>query len=75
MPDTTDTNERAVPWRLIAMLVALGILIWFGLANSQRVRVHYLVTTRASRLIYVIAVSAVLGVIIGWFGARSRYRK
>jgi uncharacterized integral membrane protein len=64
-------EERRVPVRLIAIVVALGLLLWFGFANSQRVRVDFLVTDRQVRLVYALAVAALLGVIIGFFARRG----
>jgi uncharacterized integral membrane protein len=64
-------EERRVPVRLIAIVVALGLLLWFGFANSQRVRVDFLVTDRQVRLVYALAVAALLGVVIGFFARRG----
>ena len=75
MSDLEKSNDRQVPWRLIGMVVALGLLLWFGFANSQKVHVHLFFATREVRLIFVIAISGVLGAAVGWFGARARYRK
>jgi hypothetical protein len=69
-----QSQEREIPWRLIAFVVALVLLVWFGLANHQYVHVHFWLTTRRVRLSYALFVAALLGVAVGWFGARSRYR-
>jgi uncharacterized integral membrane protein len=70
--DDSTTQERRVPYRLIAMAIALGLLLWFAFANSKRVNIDFLVFERRTRLVYALAVSALLGVIIGWFAGRSR---
>lgn len=56
------------------IVVAVGLLVWFALANSQRVSVDFLVTTHSARLIVVIVISAVLGAIVGQLVARRRRR-
>ncbi len=50
--------------RLGAAAAVLGLLLWFALANSQKVTVDFLVADRDFRLIYVIIGSAVLGAAI-----------
>jgi uncharacterized integral membrane protein len=58
--------------------IVIALVVWFAFANSQRVRVDYLVTHRNSRLIYVILGSAILGAIadrlITWRRGRERER-
>jgi uncharacterized integral membrane protein len=69
------TSERQFPWRLIGIVVAVVLLVWFGLSNRQYVHVHFWLTTRRVRLSFALLVAAVLGAAIGFFGARSRYRR
>ena len=69
------TEERNIPWRLIAIVVAVVLLVWFGLGNRQYVHVHFWLTTRRVRLSFALLVAALLGAAIGWFAARSRYRR
>ncbi len=47
--------------RLLAALAMVAIVAAFALNNSQPVTVDYLVTTRDSRLFWVIVGSAVIG--------------
>jgi uncharacterized integral membrane protein len=68
----SDERDRRTLYRLLVILVAFGLLLWFGFANSQRVNVDFLLTDRDVRLVYALAVAAVLGVVIGWFAHRSR---
>jgi uncharacterized integral membrane protein len=72
--DEHRTEERRIPYRLVAALVAFGLLLWFALANSGRVDVDFLVTERRVRLVYALAIAALLGLVIGWFAARERRR-
>ena len=58
-------KERAIASKTIAAIAVAFVLIAFGVSNDDRVAVDYLVVTRDSPLILVIAVSAVLGAVIG----------
>jgi uncharacterized integral membrane protein len=58
-------KERAIASKTIAALAVAFLLIAFALSNDDSVRVDYLVTTNDSPLIVVIAVSAVLGALLG----------
>jgi uncharacterized integral membrane protein len=67
-------KERALASKTIAAAAVAFLLIAFGVANNDRVPVDYLVFTRESPLILVIAVSALLGAIIGGLIVRRRSR-
>ena len=67
-------KERALASKTIAAAAVAFLLIAFGVANDDRVPVDYLVATRDSPLILVIAVSAFLGAIIGGLIVRRRSR-
>lgn len=69
-----DPDRRSELIRIGVIVVAVGLLVWFALANSQRVSVDFLVTTHSARLIVVIVISAVLGAIVGQLLARRRRR-
>ena len=58
-------KERAIASKTIAAIAVAFVLIAFGVSNDDRVAVDYLVVTRDSPLILVIAVSAFLGAVIG----------
>ena len=58
-------KERAIASKTIAAVAVAFVLIAFGLSNDGRVPVDYLVFTRDSPLIVVIAVSALLGALAG----------
>lgn len=66
---------REVPWRWVIAAVIVGLVIWFAVANSQRVEVDYLLFTRDSRLVYVIIGSAILGAAADRLLIRRRRRR
>jgi uncharacterized integral membrane protein len=47
--------------RVVVALVIVGLLIAFVVANSERVSVNFLIFTSKVRLIWVLAVTALLG--------------
>jgi uncharacterized integral membrane protein len=67
-------KERALASKTIAAVAVAFVLIAFGVSNNDKVPVDYLVFTRESPLILVIAVSALLGAIIGGLVVRRRSR-
>jgi uncharacterized integral membrane protein len=69
-----DQDRRNELTRIGIVVVVVGLLVWFALANSQSVSVDFLVTTHSARLIVVIVISAVLGAIAGQLVARRRRR-
>ena len=69
-----DQDRRNELTRIGIIVVIVGLLVWFALANAQSVSVDFLVTTHSARLIVVIVISAVLGAIAGQLVARRRRR-
>jgi uncharacterized integral membrane protein len=67
-------KERAIASKTIAAIAVAFLLIAFGVSNDKHVPVDYLVFTRSSPLILVIAVSALLGAIVGALLMRRRSR-
>jgi uncharacterized integral membrane protein len=67
-------KERAIASKTIAAIAVAFLLIAFGVSNNDEVPVDYLVVTRDSPLILVIAVSALLGALIGALIVRRRSR-
>ena len=65
-------KERALVPKTIAAAAVAFVLIAFGISNNDKVPVDYLVFTRDSPLILVIAVSALLGALIGGLIVRRR---
>jgi uncharacterized integral membrane protein len=47
--------------RLIGLVIVVGVLLWFALANLNTVKVSFLVGHSKVRLIYALAFAAVLG--------------
>jgi uncharacterized integral membrane protein len=67
-------KERAIASKTIAAVAVAFVLIAFGVSNNHQVSVDYLVFTRDSSLILVIAVSALLGAVVGGLIVRRRSR-
>jgi uncharacterized integral membrane protein len=67
-------KQRALASKTVAAAAVAFLLIAFGISNDDRVPIDYLVLTRDSPLILVIAVSALLGAIIGGLVVRRRSR-
>src|SRR3954465_14972656 len=67
-------KERALASKTVAAVAVAFVLIAFGVSNDDRVPVDYLVLPPAPPLILVIAVSALLGAIIGGLIVRRRGR-
>ena len=65
-------KERALASKTIAAVAVAFVLLAFGVSNNDKVPVDYLVFTRDSPLILVIAVSALLGAVIGGLIVRRR---
>jgi uncharacterized integral membrane protein len=61
--------------RQIATVVAAFLLIWFAIANWQRVEIHFWIITVHAALTLVIAVSAVLGGFVVLAMRRRRGRR
>jgi uncharacterized integral membrane protein len=72
--DRPVKKERALASKTIAAVAVAFVLIAFGVSNDDHVAVDYLVVTRDSPLILVIAVSALLGAIFGALVMRRRSR-
>jgi uncharacterized integral membrane protein len=57
-----ELHERGRPTaRLVAFVVILAVLVWFAVANRDLVKVSFLVVHAKVRLIYALAVAAILG--------------
>jgi uncharacterized integral membrane protein len=64
---------------VIALALLVGYLIWFAIDNTHTVPIHWVFGTTQSRLIWVILVTLIIGVLIGWlarlYGRRRRSAK
>jgi uncharacterized integral membrane protein len=63
---TASPADRKERNRRIAALVVGVLIVVFALINTNKVKVHWLVTTTATPLIIVIAVSFILGLAGGY---------
>ena len=63
-------KQRALASKTIAALAVALLLIAFGVSNDTKVPVDWLVTTTQTRLIFVILVSALLGLAVGLLAGR-----
>ena len=52
--------------------LAAALTVGFAFANSQRVKVDWIITSTSSRLIFVIIASALVGAIFGYVIAKRR---
>jgi len=72
--DGGTTQRRVSPKAIgVGVLVVLGI--WWAFANSQRVRVDWIVASTTSPLVVVIAVAAIVGFVAGYLVARMSDRR
>ena len=67
---TRRVSPKAI---VVGVLVVLGI--WWAFANSQRVRVDWIVTSTTSPLVVVIVVAAIVGFAAGYLVAHTRDRR
>jgi len=72
-------SERRLPsrenqMRLIVALVAATLLVIFAIQNTKEVRVSFLFFHWDARVIYVIIVSALLGMFVAYLLGRRRRR-
>ena len=74
-PAKRDDRGSELVRRYAAPLAIVTALISFAVANRQRVGVDLLITTRDTRLIYVIVVSVGLGIALGHLAARRGRKK
>jgi uncharacterized integral membrane protein len=76
---TGGTREGRDVVRLVVFGIALVLLIAFVIANSATVRVHFVFFETRTSLIWVILISAVLGVLVDRLvialGKRRKNRK
>jgi uncharacterized integral membrane protein len=65
-------RDRKHDAQLVVMTLAVVLLIWFVVANAQRVKVHFWVFSADVSLIAVILISAALGAITALLVRRTR---
>jgi uncharacterized integral membrane protein len=74
MADKPQRQKKGNAWT-VAMVVAGVLLLWFAIANSTTVGVHFWVSSVSAPLIVVIALSAALGALMVVLYQRSRSRR
>ena len=70
-PEGRDPREVA---RLVGALVLLGLLIAFVIDNTRDVKVGFVFFDHKTRMIYVLIVTAVVGVVLDRLWQRRRHR-
>lgn len=56
--------------KVVAAVLAGALLVAFAAANFRPVEVNFLLFTSRARVVTVIAISALLGFVVGWLGGR-----
>jgi uncharacterized integral membrane protein len=66
---TRDFGHQA---RLVALIVALGVLALFTALNFDEVEIDMLIATQNIRLSFALIFSALLGFLVGYFAPRPK---
>jgi uncharacterized integral membrane protein len=76
-PDRQDDTapDRRRDLRLVIVGVAAVLLIWFAIANTESVEVHFWITHAKAPVIVVIAIACLLGFAVGMVVGRRRARR
>jgi uncharacterized integral membrane protein len=78
-PEPRARNEARSWVIVIALALLVGYLIWFAIDNTHSVPIHWVFGTTRSGLIWVILVTLLIGVLVGWlarlYGRRRRRAK
>jgi uncharacterized integral membrane protein len=67
-------RDRKRDTRLVLIGVVVVLLVWFALANTERVEVHFWVTSAHAPVVVVVVIAGLFGGAIGWFACR-RWRR
>jgi uncharacterized integral membrane protein len=74
-PETPEpTRDRRRDARLVASGILLALGVWFALANTQEVKIHFWVVSTRSPVVGALAIAAVFGAGIGLLVGR-RFRR
>jgi len=71
-PERSGNRRRDV--RLMASGVLLALGVWFALANTQEVKIHFWVVSTRTPVVSALAITAVFGVALGLLVGR-RFRR
>jgi uncharacterized integral membrane protein len=69
-PADGSNRERA---RIVAALVLLALLVAFVLKNTREVKLSFVFFDHETRMIYVLIVTAAVGVVLDRFWQRRRH--
>jgi uncharacterized integral membrane protein len=70
-PEGRDPREVA---RIVGALVLLGLLIAFVIDNTREVKIGFVFFDHKTRMIYVLIVTALVGVVLDRLWQRRRHR-
>ena len=73
-PGNRPERDRRRDARMAVIGVVAVLFIWFAVANTQQVDVHFWVESARAPVIVVIVIAGVLGVVVGLLLARHRAR-
>lgn len=69
------TARRGRDARIAATGVAVVLLVWFAVANLQRVHIRFWLWSESAPLIVVVVISCALGAALGGLASRARRRR
>lgn len=72
LPGQKPKPERS--WRFYAVIVAAIVALVLIFQNSQKVQVDFIFATTETPLIFILLITFVLGMLIGWLLPRIRRR-
>jgi uncharacterized integral membrane protein len=73
MADSPETQDRRGLTRLIVAAILVVVVLAFVLDNTRSVKIGFVVGDQETRLIYVLIVTLVIGIVLGWlFGRHTR---
>jgi uncharacterized integral membrane protein len=59
-------EKRGTNWRHWLIGIAVALLLIFVFINFQTVKVHFIVATTSTPLIFALLIAAALGALVGW---------
>ena len=74
MADSPETQDRKGLTRLIVGGIIVLVVLAFVIDNTRRVKVGFVVGDHQTRLIYVLIVTFVIGIFLGWLIGRHTRR-
>jgi uncharacterized integral membrane protein len=65
-------GDKGLQTRQVLTIVAVVLLVWFVVQNSESVEIHFWVVSARAPVFLVIVVAALLGGLVAWFARRKR---